>query len=50
MAPGSRVRRGRTWVRVVTSVVLTAAVVEYVVLPLLVRARSELAHVSGGTP
>jgi uncharacterized membrane protein YbhN (UPF0104 family) len=50
MPGGSRVRRSRAWVRVVTSVVLTAAVVEYVVLPLLVRARSELSHVSGGTP
>jgi hypothetical protein len=31
-------------------VVLTAAVVEYAVLPQLVRARSELDVVSGGTP
>jgi len=50
MTTGRRVRRRRRWVRVLTSVLLTAAVVEYALLPQLVRARSELAQVSGGTP
>lgn len=47
--PGSRVRRGRRWARVATSVVLTAAVVEYVVLPQLVQARHNVGLVTGGT-
>jgi hypothetical protein len=46
--PGSRVRRGRRWARAVTSVVLTAALVEYVVLPQVVAAREDAALVSGG--
>ena len=37
VTPGSRVRRGRRWARAITSVVLTAAVVEYAVLPQLVH-------------
>lgn len=49
MGPGSRVRR-RRWARAVTSVVLTAAVVEYAVLPQLVEARSAVDEVSEASP
>jgi uncharacterized protein (TIRG00374 family) len=44
------VRRGRRWARAITSVVLTAAVVEYAVLPQLVRGRAELDRLSGISP
>ena len=48
--PGSRVRRGRRWARAITSVVLTAAVVEYVVLPQLLRGRDELDRIGEVSP
>lgn len=48
--PGSRARRGRRWARAITSVVLTAAVVEYAVLPQLVRGRAELDRISDVSP
>lgn len=48
--PGSRARRGRHWARAITTVVFTAAVVEYAVVPQVVRAGSELDRLSGASP
>lgn len=48
-APGERARRRTGWLRIATSVVLTAAVVEYAVLPQLLRARHALTSVTGGS-
>jgi uncharacterized protein (TIRG00374 family) len=47
-APGGRLRRRRRWVQVATSLVLTAAVVEYAVLPQLVKARADVSLATGG--
>jgi len=48
-APGERARRRTGWLRIATSVVLTAAVVEYAVLPQIVRARHAVSSVTGGS-